>query len=123
MDLLRILLVEDNPFDQLIVQSLADYAGFEIEVAHNGQEAIQKLCTAAYDLVLLDLEMPVMNGYETTSYIRQYLEDQKNIPIIIITGKEGIGEAAHCLLLGANTFLTKPLSHETLIMEINTLVI
>ena len=123
MDLLKILLVEDNLTDQLIVQRLADYAGFEVEVAGNGQEAIEKLGANHYDLVLMDLEMPVMNGYETTTYIRQRLESTKDIPIIIITGREDLGEATRCLLLGANTFLTKPVTEESLIKEINTLML
>lgn len=123
MELLKILLVEDDPVDQLIIQKMAAYAGFEVEVSHNGQDAIEKLHKEHYHLVLMDLEMPVMNGYETTCYIRQHLERNKNIPIIIITGKDGVGEAARCLLLGANTFLTKPITGENLIKEINTLVI
>ena len=123
MDLLQILLVEDNPIDQLIVRTLARYAGFEVDVAGNGQQAIDKLSANHYDLVIMDLEMPIMNGYETTTYIRQRLEGKKDIPIIIISGKDGLREAAHCLLLGANTFLTKPVTQENLIKEINTLVI
>jgi CheY-like chemotaxis protein len=123
MDLLKILLVEDNPFDQLIVQSLVNYAGFEVDVVGNGKEAIETLSASRYDLVLMDLEMPIMNGYETITYIRHRLESKKNIPIIIITGREGLQEAAHCLLLGANTFLTKPVTEENLITEINTLML
>jgi CheY-like chemotaxis protein len=123
MDLLQILLVEDNPIDQLIVRTLAGHAGFEVDVAGNGQQAIDKLSANHYDLVIMDLEMPIMNGYETTTYIRQHLEGKKDIPILIISGKEGLREAARCLLLGANTFLTKPVSRENLIKEINTLVI
>jgi CheY-like chemotaxis protein len=123
MDLLKILLVEDNPTDQLIVQRLAGYAGFEVELAGNGQEAIEKLSASHYDLVLMDLEMPIMNGYETTTYIRHRLESKKDIPIIIITGREDQGEATRCLLMGANTFLTKPVTEENLIKEINTLML
>jgi CheY-like chemotaxis protein len=123
MDYLRILLVEDDPMDQLIIRSLAENAGFEIDVAGNGQTAIDKLRTGDYDLVLMDLEMPVMNGYEATVYIRQWLENKKDIPIIIITSKQGLDEATRCLLLGANTFLTKPITEDNLIKEIITLVI
>jgi CheY-like chemotaxis protein len=123
MDLLKILLVEDDPMDQLIVQKLAVYAGFEVEVAGNGKEAVSKLSAGHYDLVVMDLEMPLMNGYETITYIRTHLEGNRDIPIIIITGKDDRGEAARCLLLGANTFLTKPVTEASLLNEINTLVI
>jgi CheY-like chemotaxis protein len=123
MDLLKILLVEDDPIDQLIIRNVMEYAGFAIEIAENGRTGIDKLSAGHYDLVLLDLEMPVMNGYETMTYIRHQLESQKNIPIIIITNKEDMDEATRCLLLGANSFLTKPITEENLIREINTLVI
>jgi CheY-like chemotaxis protein len=123
MDFLKILLIEDDPMDQLIIRSVTEHAGFEVEVAENGREGIDKLRAGQYDLVLMDLEMPVMNGYETTAFIRQSLEGQKDIPIIIITSKEGLGEATRCLLLGANTFVTKPVNEAKLIQEINTLMI
>jgi CheY-like chemotaxis protein len=123
MDLLKILLVEDDPIDQLIIRTVTEYAGFAIDIADNGRTGIDKLTAGHYDLVLLDLVMPVMNGYETMTFIRQRLDTQKNIPIIIITSKEDLGEAARCLLLGANSFLTKPITEENLIREINTLVI
>jgi CheY-like chemotaxis protein len=123
MDTLKILLMEDNPMDQLIIQNVTAYAGFEVEVADNGQLGIDKLRAGHFDLVLMDLEMPQMNGYDATCFIRQQLGEKKDIPIIVITSKEGLQEAARCLLLGANTFLTKPVTLENLIREINTLVI
>jgi len=109
--------------DQLIIQNVTEYAGFEMEVADNGCQGIDKLRSGHFDLVLMDLEMPLMNGYDATTFIRQQLGDKKNIPIIVITSKDGMQEAARCLLLGANTFLTKPVTFDNLIKEINTLVI
>lgn len=109
--------------DQLIIQNVTAYAGFEVEVADNGRLGIDKLRAGHFDLVLMDLEMPQMNGYDATCFIRQQLGEKKDIPIIVITSKEGMQEAARCLLLGANTFLTKPVTLENLIREINTLVI
>jgi CheY-like chemotaxis protein len=123
MDLLKILLMEDDPMDQLIIRSLTEHAGFDVDVAGNGLAGLDKLKAGQYDLVLMDLEMPVLNGYEAMAHIRQQLESQKNIPILVISGKEGMGEATRCLLLGANSFLTKPVTAENLIREINTLVI
>jgi CheY-like chemotaxis protein len=123
MDYLKILLVEDDPIDQLILREMAEYAGFEVEVAENGRDGIAKLMAGNFDLVLMDLEMPVMNGYEATTYIRQQMDRKKDIPIIVITSKQGLGESTRCLLLGANTFLTKPITGEDLIKEIITLVV
>ena len=119
----RVLIVEDvTPIRELLNDFLSD-EGYDTLLAENGWRGVEIARSEHHDLVLMDLEMPVMNGYETTTYIRQRLESKKDIPIIIITGREGLGEATRCLLLGANTFLTKPVTEENLIKEINTLML
>jgi len=123
MNLLKILLAEDDPFNQLLIRKVVKDAGFMLDVVDNGQVAIDKLQEQDYDLVLMDVEMPVMNGYEATSYIREHLGNKSNIPIIIVTNIAGTQEAAKCMLLGANTYLSKPFKSEQLLDEIATLVI
>ncbi len=123
MDSLKILLAEDDLLNQIVIQKLVQDAGFELEVVNDGQSVIEKLRENTYDLILMDIEMPIMNGYEATTYIRNELGSKSNIPIIVITSLDGIGEAAKCMLIGANTFIQKPLKAEELIAEINTLVI
>jgi len=123
MNLLKILLAEDDPFNQFIIQKVVKDAGFMLDVVENGQIAINKLQEQDYDLVLMDVEMPVMNGYEATSYIREHLGPKSNIPIIMVTSFVGLQEAAKCLLLGANTYLAKPFRSEELLEEIATLVV
>ena len=123
MNFLKILLAEDDPMNQLIIRKVVKDAGFILDVVENGRTAIDKLQEKDYDLVLMDVEMPVMNGYEATSYIRENLGQKRNIPIIIVTNIAGTQEAAKCLLLGANTYLAKPFKSEQLLDEIATLVI
>src|SRR5687768_10264330 len=110
--------MEDDPLDQLIILIVSEHAGFAVDLAVNGLAGLDKLKAGQYDLVLMDLEMPVLNGYEAMAHIRHHLESQKNIPILVISSKEGMGEATRCLLLGANSFLTKPVTEENLIREI-----
>jgi len=123
MNLLKILLAEDDPMNQLLIRKVVGDAGFKLDVVENGQIAIDKLQEQDYDLILMDVEMPVMNGYEATSYIREHLGLKSNIPIIMVTNVNGSYEAAKCMLLGANTYLAKPFKSEQLLEEIATLVI
>ncbi|PIQ21843.1 MAG: hypothetical protein COW65_06680 [Cytophagales bacterium CG18_big_fil_WC_8_21_14_2_50_42_9] len=123
MNLLKILLAEDDPMNQLLIRKVVGDAGFKLDVVENGQIAIDKLQEQDYDLILMDVEMPVMNGYEATSYIREHLGLKSNIPIIMVTNVNGSYEAAKCMLLGANTYLSKPFKSEQLLEEIATLVI
>ena len=123
MDFLKILLAEDDLMNQLLIGKVVKDAGFILDVVENGQTAINKLQEQDYDLILMDVEMPVMNGYEATTYIREHLGHKSNIPIIMVTNIAGTHEAAKCMLLGANTYLSKPFKSNQLLDEIATLVI
>ncbi|MFC5271987.1 response regulator [Adhaeribacter terreus] len=96
--------------------------GFNIEIAGNGREALDKLQTRQFDLILMDVEMPEMDGYTATELIRKHLPEL-SIPIIIITMQNEIAQEAKSLLLGANTFLKKPFTAEELLSEIQTLIL
>ncbi len=121
--MLKILLAEDDFFNQRMIRKLTNDAGFSLDIANNGQIAIDKLGQNDYDLILMDIEMPVMDGYETTTYIRNNMGVKSNIPIIVVTNVNSVREAAKCLLIGANSYLAKPFKADELISEINTLVI
>jgi CheY-like chemotaxis protein len=82
------------------------------DVALNGKEAILKFTSADYDLVLMDIEMPEMNGYETTAHIRNQLKSK--VPIIALTAHVLEGEREKCLQLGMNDYITKPIEAGTL---------
>jgi len=116
-------LAEDDTYNQYLVRKVTSDFGFALDIAENGEAAINKLDQNEYDLILIDLEMPVMNGYDTTTYIRSRMGNKSNIPIIVVSGREAVVEASKCLLLGANSYLTKPFNSRELLSEINTLFI
>lgn len=107
---LHLLLVEDNVLNQkLIFLSLTKY-GFVIDVANNGAEAVQKLREKHYDLVLMDLMMPVMDGFEATVAIRSYEKEQNTLPtpIIGLTANTFDADREKCLAIGMDEYMAKP---------------
>jgi signal transduction histidine kinase/DNA-binding response OmpR family regulator len=108
----KILLVEDNPVNVKFVLSLLEAYNVKPAVAVNGQEALDMLRKERYDLVLMDIEMPVLNGYEATASIRA--EFGKSIPIIAMTANAMSGEKEKCLQLGMNAYIPKPIREEAL---------
>ncbi len=121
MNEFKILLAEDDVFNQFLVKKVTNDFGFALDIAENGQAAIDKLLQNEYDLVLMDIEMPVMDGYETTTYIRSKLGNKSNIPIIVVSCNSDLTEATKCMLLGANSYMSKPFNSQALLSEINTL--
>jgi PAS domain S-box-containing protein len=108
----NILLVEDNPINIKFVLSLfADY-NMKADIAENGKQALEKIKTKLYDIVLMDIEMPEMNGYETTKVIRN--EFKNNVPIIAMTANAMAGEREKCLQIGMNDYISKPIKAELL---------
>lgn len=104
---LKILLVEDNLLNIKLITILFAQYGITIQVAINGMEAVEKIKTNNFDLVLMDMEMPVMNGYQATVIIRNKLKS--NIPIIALTANALPGEKKKCLQLGMNGYVSKPI--------------
>jgi len=123
MNSLQILLVEDNRFFQRLVSDFAQAHGFDLHIAENGRAAIEKLSEQSFDLILMDVEMPEMDGYEATDYIRTKMPEIQHIPIIIITSHEHPEHATKSLLTGANSYLKKPFSEVALLSEIETLLL
>jgi signal transduction histidine kinase/ActR/RegA family two-component response regulator len=110
---LQILLVEDNQVNQLVATGLLKNLGHQVDCAENGAEALKALSERNYDLVLMDCQMPVMNGYETTRRIRAN-EAWKDLPIIAVTANVMQGDRDDCLAFGMNDYITKPFSREQL---------
>ena len=104
----NILLVEDNEINQEFALELLSHCGMRIEVANNGQEALAKLAGAAFDAVLLDIQMPVMDGYATILEIRKQ-EAWKNLPVIAMTANVMVGDQEKALAAGMNDYLAKPI--------------
>jgi signal transduction histidine kinase len=123
-DDILILLVEDNQVNQFIVVEMLKEWNIRVDVANNGLEAIEKLKTNNYKLILMDTHMPVMNGYETTRKIRKdMIDSKKDIPIISFSASVIEKEKTEAKDAGVNDFLEKPFEPENLVSKIRKLTI
>jgi PAS domain S-box-containing protein len=113
---LKILLAEDNPINVKLVLSLFQDYSIQADVAENGKEAVEKVKNNHYDLVLMDVEMPEMNGYEATTIIRKDLKSK--IPIIAMTAHAMAGEREKCFELGMYDYISKPINANLLFEKI-----
>lgn len=109
---LRALVVEDNPVNQLLVARSLESWGAEVISANNGAEALERLQEGAVDIILMDLQMPVMDGFEATLQLRRRLNC--NTPVIALTANTDTDTQRRCLNAGMNAFLSKPVSLEHL---------
>jgi two-component system sensor histidine kinase/response regulator len=116
----RLLLVEDNMVNQRVVLAMLRKKGFCIEVANNGQEALDMLNRAEepYDLVLMDVQMPILDGLETTRIVRRDAR-WKHLPIIAMTAHAMIGDRERCLQAGMTGYISKPVQPAHLIATID----
>jgi PAS domain S-box-containing protein len=117
---LKVLVVEDIALNQLLMKTLLDDFGFECDIATNGRLAVEKLQIKAYDIVLMDLQMPEMNGFEATEYIRNVLN--LKIPIIALTADVTTVDLAKCKSVGMNDYIAKPVDERLLYSKILGLV-
>lgn len=109
----RILLVEDNPVNQLVAKGMLSKLGCDVRVAAHGGEALSLLEQKTFDLVLMDCNMPVMDGYEATRQIRQRGRWPK-LPIVALTANAMPEERERCRSAGMNDYLAKPFRREEL---------
>ncbi len=122
---LKILLVEDTPINRFLVIELLskNLPGVAIESAENGQIAVEKVATKAYDLILMDVKMPVMNGLEATKAIRQKADPYfKEVPIMGLTANVIPQQINQCFEVGMNECVTKPIDVEELLTKIGKLM-
>lgn len=111
----RILVAEDNAVNQLLTEKLLQGWKCNVDIVDNGKRAIEKLKTDTYDVVLLDIEMPEMDGYTTAKYIRNEMGDAiRNIPIIAVTAHADLREAEKCIQAGMNDYILKPFNPKEL---------
>ncbi|MFT8313137.1 MAG: response regulator [Clostridium sp.] len=110
----KILIVDDDPRNIFVLAAALEDYGAEIIEAENGEAALRKLETQAVDLILMDIMMPVMNGYEAIKKIRSS-DKIKNIPIIATTAKSLKGDREKCMAAGANDYISKPIDYDVLI--------
>ncbi len=117
---IKVLVVEDMPLNQLLMKTLLDDFGFERDIAANGKLAIERMKIKTYDIVLMDLQMPEMNGFEATKYIRNTLNS--DIPIIALTADVTTVDVAKCKEVGMNDYIAKPVNEQLLYSKIVGLV-
>lgn len=121
---IRILLVEDNAFNVVVAQEeLEDtIEGVQVEVAENGLIAVEKLKSSTFDVILMDVQMPTMNGFEATKAIRNFGNEKAHTPIIAMTANVLKEEVDLCYQAGMNDFIGKPFDTEELLNKIFNLI-
>ena len=108
-----ILVVDDNAGNQYVAKAVLKRFGYDSHVVANGEEALQAYSRNAYDLILMDCRMPLMDGYEATTAIRELESDSgKRTPIVGVTAFALDGDREKCLAAGMDDYVTKPLSLE-----------
>ena len=113
---IKVLVVEDVALNQLLIKIILLDFGFEIDIVNNGQEAIDILQKNTYDIVLMDLHMPIMNGFDATTYIRHQLHLQ--VPIIALTADVTTVDVDNCIAVGMNDYISKPIDETLLYSKI-----
>ncbi len=109
----RVLLVEDNEINREIAREMLENAGVQVDIASNGQEAVEAVRQQAFDVVLMDIQMPEMDGYEATREIRRD-DSRQNLPIIAMTAGVMTSERERASAAGMNDYITKPINGDEL---------
>ena len=116
---LRILLAEDNPTNQKLAQYILDRIGYQATIANNGLETIQALRENTYDVVLMDVQMPEMDGLEATRQIRNLLPAERQPQVIAMTANAMQGDREMCLAAGMDDYISKPIRIEALVAALS----
>jgi signal transduction histidine kinase/CheY-like chemotaxis protein len=111
---LAVLVAEDNPVNQLVVRRLLEKAGHRVTVVETGTAAIEAVAQAQFDAVLMDVQMPEMNGFDATSHIRAQETEGRRLPIIALTAHAIQGDRERCLAAGMDGYVSKPIRPEAL---------
>ena len=110
----RVLVVEDNVVNQMVAKGTLSHLGYQVSMASDGQAAIALLSTEHFDLVLMDCQMPGMDGFEATRYIRTAENGGQHIPIIGLTAHASADAREACLSSGMDDFISKPYTSDVL---------
>lgn len=116
-----LLLAEDNEANQVVEKMMLEELGYRVDIANDGQEAVEMTTRENYDLILMDIHMPILNGYKATERIREREKDNQYnpLPIIAITASATHADVEKCLAAGMNDFLAKPVTQEYLAQVLN----
>ncbi len=110
----RILVAEDNPMNRKLAVTLVKKAGYQVDAVENGRKAIEALNRTSYDFILMDVQMPEMDGFEATKAIRQMEGDRKHTPIVAMTAHAMKGDRERCLKAGMDDYVSKPIEPQEL---------
>lgn len=113
---LKVLVVEDVKLNQLLMRILLEDLGIEVDVADNGKRAVEQLETQQYDIIFMDLQMPEMNGFEATEYIRNTMKSK--IPIVALTADVTTVDLEKCKAMGMDDYISKPIDEKLLYHKI-----
>jgi CheY-like chemotaxis protein len=117
---MNILVAEDNPVNQLLVRKVLEKVACKIDIASNGKEAVDCVRIKKYDVILMDVQMPEMDGYEATRYIRtELLSPQSEVPIIAMTAHAFGADVTRCIGAGMNDYISKPFKADDLYSKIS----
>ena len=111
---LCVLLVEDNPVNQRVAQLMLQGLGVEVTTASNGIEALAQIDARDFDIILMDCQMPELDGFEATARIRARKDTRATTPIIALTANAMEGDRERCLRAGMDEYLSKPFRKQTL---------
>jgi CheY-like chemotaxis protein/HPt (histidine-containing phosphotransfer) domain-containing protein len=110
----RVLLAEDNVVNQKVTSRIVEKLGFRVDIVASGVEAVAAWSTGHYDLILMDCQMPIMDGYDATREIRKLEREPRHIPIVALTAHAMKGADEQCRLAGMDDYLTKPIDRAVL---------
>jgi CheY-like chemotaxis protein len=113
---IKILIAEDNQLNQMLIKAILDKESIQYELAENGEQVLEKLKTTNFDLILMDIQMPIMDGVSATIEIRNNLK--LNIPIIALTANASVSDELKYKEVGMNDHLSKPFKREDLFNKI-----
>jgi CheY-like chemotaxis protein len=116
----RILLVDDLDVNRDIAEALLTQAGHSVDMVADGAQAVAAVANNDYDLVLMDIQMPVMDGFEATARIRSLPAPKRSIPIVAMTAYATRQDIQHCVLLGMNGHIAKPIERKTLLAAVKS---
>lgn len=113
------MLVDDNAINRKVAAAMLGRLGYDVDLAGDGAEAITSVSDQRYAAVLMDCQMPVMDGYQATAHIRRVEGPEEHIPIIALTASAMPSERARCLAVGMDDHLAKPVTCEALAMMLD----
>jgi CheY-like chemotaxis protein len=121
---LKVLVAEDNPINQKLVQTILERAGCEVSIATDGYKALEYLSLNYVDIVVMDVDMPVLDGIAATRVLREreVIQGWKHMPILALTAHAMLGDAERCLEAGMDDYLSKPFDRSALCQKLSELV-